>query len=164
MSGYNLTMTENQKIARKIIADNLYLSLATVGMGQPWIAPLYYAADENFNLYFVSEKTSRHAQHITRSPQVAVSIFNSQEIPEKVNGVQIKGEARQVGLKELPHALGVYFKKRFSELLTDRIKDHLNPIKYLGGFPYRVYKIIPHKTYILDPQITKQDIRVEVKL
>ncbi len=157
-------MSTNQRIAGRIIIDNLYLSLATIGRHQPWIAPLYYAVDDQNILYFVSDKTSRHARYIKKNSTVAVSIFNSQEIPEKVNGIQIKGEAYQVKLKELPHALSIYFKKRFSDLLSERIKDHLNPIKYLGEFPYRVYKIIPHKAYILDPRITKQDVRVEVKL
>jgi uncharacterized protein YhbP (UPF0306 family) len=41
---------------------------------KPWSTDLFYASDENCQLYFVSSGTTRHCQYIAANPQVSVSI------------------------------------------------------------------------------------------
>lgn len=151
-------------IARKIIKKNIYLTLATTAKGRPWASPLFYAYDKNYNFYFVSEKTSQHTRNLKVNPRVAVAIFSSQEKPEAVNGLQIKAKATELGLRELPHALLIYLRRPETKLMAERFKNYRNPLEYLGRFPFRCYKIMPEKFYILDPKITKKDKRVEVRL
>lgn len=93
-----------------------------------------------------------------------MAIFNSQEIPEKVNGVQIEATCHQLGLSELPSALKTLYSKRFADTIKTRIKKYLDPHKYLGVANFRLYKVVPQKVYILDPSITDNDIRLEVNL
>lgn len=152
------------QIAKKIIQKNIYLTLATSAKGKPWASPLFYAFDRNNNFYFVSEKTSLHVKNLKANPRVSCAIFNSQQSPEVVNGLQIKAQAKEVGLKELHHALFTFYKKPEAKLAINRFKNYKNPLEYLGRFPFRMYKIIPEKFYILDPQITKRDKRIEVKI
>lgn len=58
---------ELSRIARKIVSDNNYLTLGTIGK-EPWVAPLYYATDPNFNFYYISQMDSRHTQHVLKIP------------------------------------------------------------------------------------------------
>ena len=152
------------EIARRIIVENTYLSLASCDQNSPWIAPLYFVTDREFNFYFVSEKSSLHAKQLKVNPNVAVAIFNSQEIPEKVNGLQIEAKAYEIGLKELPKSIKLIYSKTQSELLKSRFKSYLDPRSYLALSKFRIYKIIPERFYILDPRVLSTDKRVEVRL
>lgn len=152
-----------RKIAETIIKDNKYLSLATSDGKACWNAPLYYVRNDSGEFYFVSDKSSRHARHIARNPYVAVSIFNSQEKPEDVNGVQFDGLCEKVTGNELVGAITCIYKKAESALLKARFKNHKNPRSYINLTNFRIYKITPLHYYILDPKVTMEDKRVEVK-
>jgi nitroimidazol reductase NimA-like FMN-containing flavoprotein (pyridoxamine 5'-phosphate oxidase superfamily) len=74
-------MMENKKYAtqaKAIIKNNIYLTLATATKdGKPWISPLFFAYDNDFNLYWVSSKNSLHSKLIRSNPRVAIVIFDS---------------------------------------------------------------------------------------
>lgn len=152
------------KKAQTIINENIYLSLATSDGKVCWNAPLYYVVDRDGTFYFVSDKCSVHAQHIAINPYVACSIFNSQEKPEDVNGIQFDGLCEVVGIKELPKAIQCIYSKRSSELLKLRFVDFKNPHSYVSLTNFRIYKITPLHFYILDPKVVEVDKRVEVRL
>ena len=58
---------------------------------------VYYAVDENFNFYFISEPDSEHCTNITSDPNVACSITDSQQpVRAKKIGVQIKGTVTDI--------------------------------------------------------------------
>lgn len=150
--------------AKKIINDNLYLTLATTQNNMPWVSPVWYAVDKNYNFYFISENKSLHAQNIYKNANVAFSIFNSTEKPEDVNGLQINGTASEMALADIPHALMIVFSQSGAELLKTRFRDWGNPLTYTGLAAVRIYRIIPTHFYILDPEVTETDKRVEIKL
>ncbi len=152
------------KQARKIIEDNIYLSLATTDGSIPWISPLYYVFDGKYNFYFISDKNSQHALNIAKNPNVAFSIFDSREIPDNVNGLQTKATCETVNITELPHAIKTIFSRKWSEIFKSRFKDVLDPQTYLKLTNFRVFKITPSAFYMLDPQVTETDKRVEIKL
>lgn len=154
----------NEEKARKIIDENYYLTLATCLENDPWIAPLWYAVDEELVFYFISEHSSIHASHVKQNPNVAFSIYNSQEKPEDVNGFQIKGKAYELVFAEIPHALSTIFKKSGAELFKLRFKDWNNPRTYAGLAKFRIYKLVPEHFYILDTSVTETDKRIEVFL
>lgn len=139
-------------IAKNIIQDNQYLSLATSDKkGKPWVSPVYYCCDDKYNFYYASQVNSVHSKNIFRNPTVAYAIFNS-TVPEgKGLGLQIAGKAQIVQEKELPQALP-YYHSLFvtAEMLTKK-------------GPYKLFKIIPQKIFIQDPE-AKVDRRVAVKL
>lgn len=56
-------MTPSQ-IATQTIKDNLYLTLATTDGTKPWVSPVYYAENEQYELIFISDKNSLHARNI----------------------------------------------------------------------------------------------------
>lgn len=58
---------------------------------------VYYAVDDDFNLYFISEPDSEHCKNIAVTPNVACSIADShQKVRDKKIGVQIKGAVTDI--------------------------------------------------------------------
>ncbi len=61
--------------------------------GGPWVSTVYYAVDEDLNLYFISDPSSNHCQHIAKNPQISCAIADSrQRVTDKKVGVQLKGQ------------------------------------------------------------------------
>jgi uncharacterized protein YhbP (UPF0306 family) len=139
-------------IAKKILKDNIYLTLATAGV-KPWAAPLFYCKDPDNNFYFISQMSSVHTKHILKNPRAAFAIFDSHAPEGKGNGIQGEGRVKMVTDKDIPSALKWYH--------TSFIEVTENSFRW--KMPYRLFKLTPSKFYILDPD-AKTDKRVEVKL
>lgn len=72
------------------------MTLTTYGEG-PWACTVYYVEDKDLNLYFISDPSSNHCQHIVKNPQVSCAIADShQKVTDKKAGVQLKGKATQL--------------------------------------------------------------------
>ncbi len=94
----------------RLLAAHTTMTLATVGPeGAPQAAAVFYAHDERWNLYFLSEPGSRHARNLTRTPQVAATIHADGQDWRLITGLQIEGDAQPVvDPGELDHAARVY--------------------------------------------------------
>ena len=141
------------KIAKELIKNNIYLTLATAD-GTPWAAPLFYCVDSEYNFYFISQMDSVHTKHLLKNPKVAFAIFDSHEPEGKGNGVQASGKAYLLEKRgEMEKAL-----KWYSTTYVE-----CKPESFTGKNPYRLFKLIPEKFYVLDPD-APVDKRVEVYL
>jgi nitroimidazol reductase NimA-like FMN-containing flavoprotein (pyridoxamine 5'-phosphate oxidase superfamily) len=66
-----------QETARRLVATNSYLTLATADAdGRPWASPVWYAPSGG-DFLWVSDPESRHSRNIARRPEVAIVIFDS---------------------------------------------------------------------------------------
>jgi uncharacterized protein YhbP (UPF0306 family) len=73
------------------------LSLATIGEdGQACVAPLFYMADEELKLYWLSSPGSEHSLNLERSCRAAATVYRSVENWRQIRGVQIRGEVSLV--------------------------------------------------------------------
>lgn len=138
------------KIARGIIKSNIYLTLGTADK-DPWVAPVFYAVDDKYNFYFISQLDSLHTQHLLKNPNVAFAIFDSHQKEGTGIGVQGNGKAYLLKDEELTEA-SKYYRTTFVEM---------KPGSFTDSAPYRFFKIVPEKFYVLDPD-EKVDKRVEV--
>ena len=126
------------KFAQKIIEKNQYVSIASSDVkGNPWISPVVYAYDNNWNFYFVSMPNSRHCQNIKTNKNVALAIFDSHQKWGQGVGLQIEGQAKVLNLK--------------SSILASKI------------YAKRIYMIKPNTVYMNDPN-SKLDVRVKIDL
>lgn len=140
------------EIAKKIIKNNIYLTLATSD-GDPWAAPLFYAVDNEFNFYFISQMDCVHVKHILKNHKVAFAIFDSHQKEGEGNGVQGSGEAFLMKDNELDTAF-----KWYQTTYVPMKKE-----SFSGKAPYRFFKLVTEKFYVLDPD-ADVDKRVEVKI
>lgn len=140
------------KIAEDIIKNNIYLTLATSD-GTPWAAPVFYAADDKYNFYYISQMDSLHTQQILKNHTVSFAIFDSHQKEGTGNGAQGLGKAYLLKDEELQEAFKWYH-TTFVEM---------KPKFFTGKSPYRFFKIITERFFVLDPE-AKVDKRVEVYL
>jgi len=140
----------NQK-AKDIIAQNIYLTLSTMG-DKPWAAPLFYCTDQEYNFYFISQPDALHSKHIIDNPHVAFAIFDSHAPEGSGNGVQASGT---VTLLETETEIIEGLKYYHTTFIDCTPKD------FVGDKPYRLFKLTPDEFYILDPN-ADVDKRVRV--
>ena len=62
----------------RLLARHLYLVIGTTDKdGRPWVTPVFYAADGEHRIVWVSAPDSRHSQNIATRPDVAITVFDS---------------------------------------------------------------------------------------
>lgn len=148
-----MTQDEFNQLGKSIIKNNIYLTLATSNTN-PWIAPLFYCADENFNFYFISQLDSTHSKHVRINPNVAFAIFDSHIEEGKGNGIQASGKAYLLSESlDIENALK-YYHTNFVEITKESVS---------GSSSYKLFKIVPDHFFVLDSE-AKVDKRVEVFL
>jgi hypothetical protein len=72
------------------LAHHNTLTLATERGGIPFACSLFYVND-NFELYFVSETKTRHAENLQNNPRVAAAIHEDYRDWRVIQGVQVEG-------------------------------------------------------------------------
>lgn len=149
--------------AKKIIEENIYLTVATSDGSKPWISPLFFAYDQNYNFYWVSGKDALHSKLIRSNPQVAIVIFDSRAPEGDGDGVYFEATCVELTSEEdISKAMAV---------LNKRITRDEYKIKDVGGVTgeglWRIYKATPQKTYKLSETVINGqyiDKRVEITL
>jgi uncharacterized protein YhbP (UPF0306 family) len=62
----------------RLLARHLYLVIGTADEdGRPWVTPVFYAADGEHRIIWVSGPDSRHSRNIAARSDVAITVFDS---------------------------------------------------------------------------------------
>ncbi len=121
------------------------LTLATNGPDGPWAAAVFYVNLE-YNLYFLSEKKTRHAQDLAYQSRVAATINQDYNDWRQIRGIQLAGEAAIiVGVEEKARAMAAYTAK-FPFVQS----FFLSPKFYPLMLRTKLYRLRPEKIYLLD--------------
>lgn len=106
-------MANLKELAKKCMDSTLYCALATHENGGAWVAPVVFAYDRDFNLYFVSGPKTRHMKNISRNGKVSIAIYSTQQkITGPKIGVQLEGYAEWVkGPVNILKGYNLYFKR-----------------------------------------------------
>lgn len=109
-----------------------------------WSNPVYFAWDAQYNLYFISQMTSRHMKNIEKNSQVSVSIYKTEQ-NESVIGIQLEGTAgilsEKDGEMEIKHAYNTYY---------GRAGNGPDVEEYLNNPTWLYVKITPVHLYYFD--------------
>ena len=97
--------------ARQFLNEISTLTLATSDGEEPWAATVFFAADNTFNIYFVSDHRTRHGRDIATNTAVAATINPDCDNWHDVAGLQVRGSVSIVDGIERAKALAVYLKK-----------------------------------------------------
>lgn len=137
-------MSKIEKIIRNNLKNCHMMSLATVDGSKPWVATVYYAVDDDLNLYWASPEDTNHSQHITNNQKVAVAIPVVHKKSEPVVGIQIEGIANQVkgsaNIRPIAdqYAVEYGFNKKWVEKFSNDQTKH------------KLYKFSPKKFVLFD--------------
>lgn len=97
-----------QQLVQLYLAENKHMQLATVSDGKPWICTVYFVADEEGNLFWMSGRSRQHSREILNDPRVAVAVVRD---TERKQALQITGEAYEVGDEDLERVHQLYQSK-----------------------------------------------------
>jgi nitroimidazol reductase NimA-like FMN-containing flavoprotein (pyridoxamine 5'-phosphate oxidase superfamily) len=123
-----------QQTARRIIAANNYLTLATADRdGRPWASPVYYTPDGGTDLYWVSRPGSRHSGNIAGRPEVGIVIYDSRVPLGAAEAVYLTAEAAPVDQRDLERCAAI-FNARYPELAP------FTPERLRAPNPLRLYR------------------------
>ena len=99
-------------IVKEIITKNSFMTLATSDTeGNVWAAPMTFAFDDDFNIYFHSALDSTHIKNIMENPEVSYAIFDSVQQLATLDGVQAKGIVGQIADDEIEKVHSLFFKR-----------------------------------------------------
>jgi len=142
---------ELRPVLREFLASQPTLVLGTVGVedGRPQVAALFFASDEAFNLYWISDPGSRHSQNLTDWEDVAATVYAPTWDWSRIQGIQIEGYAEAVNEEtERQHALALYEAKfpfvtdKFADLIAESTVYVLRPrwLRWLDNTRHFGYK------------------------
>ena len=151
--------------AKKILEDNIYCVIASSTKdGKPWISPVFYGYDDEYNIYWISDKDARHSNLIRNNPQVSIVIFNSQAPEGEGDGVYFQAMVEEINdPEEAEKAYAIRDKRaKVAEFKVKKVEE------VTGNGQWRVYKAIPYSVsklgkgeYVNDQYVDK---RYEIKL
>jgi len=135
---------KSSQVAKYLIENNENLILASVSSnGSPWISPLGYAYDKDYNLYWVSSKHADHSENIRLNGDIAITIFGPVPPDDDVDGVYMEANAAELNENsEIEEALKVY---RHLEQPERWVIN--SPQDLMGNAAWRMYKATPRKIY-----------------
>ena len=134
-----------ERILAYLAAHNT-LTLATACDGAPWANALFYAND-GWTLYFVSDPTTRHVDHLRHNARVAATIQDDHRDWRTIQGVQLEGRCDEItNPVESARALAVYAAKFLF------VKDLLGAPQEIGAAmsKARWHKITPTWIRLID--------------
>lgn len=136
-------MISLEELIRKYLKEGRILQIATSAGDQPWCCTVYYASDEDLNLYWISKSDTRHSKEIQQNSKVAGAI------PIKydnliVIGVQFEGRAVMIEDPQVIKDKVKLYADKFSRG-EDWYQDFLK-----GSNVHKLYKIEPKSFVVFD--------------
>src|SRR5687767_5645147 len=96
-------------LARALVAENSYLTIATAGAdGIPWATPVWFAARDVDLFVWASKPGARHSRNIGENPRVSLVIFDSSKAPGEGRALYVSADAELVDDATFDEALAVY--------------------------------------------------------
>lgn len=110
-------MTDLRDRLQDFLRQHNTLTLATIGpAGEPQVAAVFYVADDELNLLFLSSPESRHSRNLIREPKVAATIQADGQDWQEITGLQIEGTAAEIGGARENARVARLFAERFDFL------------------------------------------------
>ncbi len=147
---------------KQLIKDYLekarLLQVATSRDNQPWVCNVYFAFDENLNLFWISTPQRRHSQEIENNEKVAGTIVLPHTPGDKVRGIQFQGTAKKLTQPdEMKHAMNIYAARMSTK--EERVQNILS-----GKDNHVPYQIKPTLFVLFDEVNFPDSPRQEFKL
>lgn len=103
-------MSDTRERVLSYLANHNTMTLATEHDGKPFACSLFYVNDD-FDLYFVSDPKTQHAENIEYQPNVSAAIHEDYRDWRVIQGIQIEGECKLCNPIESANALALYANK-----------------------------------------------------
>lgn len=149
---------DHAAIAAAIIDSNVYMVLGTADAeGRPWVSPVYFAAKDYADFYWISSPEAAHSRNIASRPQISIVIFDSRVPPGTGQAVYMSAAAKELAADDVARGLEIYPGP------PDRGARTVTAEELRAQGPYRLYRARAAQHWILDPD-ARPDQRTPVTL
>jgi general stress protein 26 len=145
--------------AKKILAQIQYATIATVTPdGNPWNSPVAHELDDEYNIYWFSDKENQHSKNVRANPYAFIVIYDSTAPEGEGEGVYIEAD-----VEELNDADEI---NKIRNAKKQALVNDAN--EFLGDAVRRCYKATPKRMWVNDAEEKEgefiRDYRVEISL
>lgn len=139
-------MTDNNAHARALVDDTCYAVLATAdAAGAPWATPVWFAHDGLERLYWLSWPGSRHSRLIAQRPEIAVTVFDSNAVPNEGTAFYATARARQCSDDQVDAGLRILNRRSLAQGIGEFTRERVT-----GGSRLRLYVAEITEAWVLD--------------
>ena len=147
-----------KKLIEHYLKEARLMQLSTSVDDQPWVCSVWFAADEDLNIYWFSSTTRRHSKEVMQNNKVAAAIVLSQAPQDSARGLQLQGTAELLTeQKDIDKAISVYAGRIFT-------KEQIEEFGVLKDKPHRFYRIKPTQFVLFDTVNFPDESRREFNL
>ena len=133
-----------KKIVEEYLAKTRMLQIATCIDDQPWNVTVYFAYDDDLNIFWISKKATRHSQEIMKNPKVAgILVYDQQPSQKTIKGLSFEGIAEVLNGEDEEKASKIYIEQ------LNREQTLLEDIRS-GKNPHKIYRIKPKRFVLID--------------
>lgn len=134
------------------------MQLATSVNDQPWVCHVWFAADKDLNIYFISSTTRRHSGEILQNNKVGGAVVLPQSPTDAPRGLQFQGTVETLeNPQDIEKAMSFYAGRIFPE---EQIKEFMQDEEH----PHKFYKIKPSQFILFDAVNFPDNSRQEYNL
>jgi nitroimidazol reductase NimA-like FMN-containing flavoprotein (pyridoxamine 5'-phosphate oxidase superfamily) len=131
----------------EIFAANRYMTLATAdASGRPWASPVWFATEDQEQLFWASDPQTRHSRNIAARPEVAIVVFDSQVDPGQAAAVYLEAVAEELDGDELDRGIEVYSRRSVEQGLAAWSREDV-----VAPARFRLYRATVTDRSILGP-------------
>ena len=139
-------MTDNNAHARTILDETCYVVLATADAdGAPWVTPVWFASDNLDRLYWLSWPGSRHSQLIEQRPDIALTVFDSNAVPNEGTAFYATARAGECPDARLEDGLRVLNRRSLAQGIGEVTRERVT-----GASRLRLYVAEIAEAWVLD--------------
>tara|TARA_Y100000588_G_scaffold265365_1_gene280137 strand:+ start:404 stop:919 length:516 start_codon:yes stop_codon:yes gene_type:complete len=109
---------------QEFLSNHNTVSIASKDNESVWAATVFYIADSEMNLYFLSSHKTQHIGNIQTDENVAITVYKDVEDWQSIQGLQGSGQVSEVRSSDRDKILADYIKKyTFLDELLQNPKD-----------------------------------------
>ena len=142
-------MTDNKAHARSVLHDTSYAVVATADVdGTPWATPVWFAHEDLDRLYWLSWPGSRHSKFIEQRPEVALTVFDTNAVPNEGTAFYATAQTRQCPEEQLDDGLGILNRRLVAQGLGKVTRERIT-----GESRLRLYVAEISEAWVLDQDV-----------
>lgn len=96
------------KLIKDYLAHARLMQVSTAKDNQPWTCSVYFAYDNDLNLYWISTPQRRHSQEIATNEKVGGTIVLPHSSGQEVRGLQFQGVGKRATGEDMKKAMDAY--------------------------------------------------------
>lgn len=135
---------ELRQLIKEYLQEVKLMQLATSLDKQPWVCSVWFAADQDLNIYWISSTTRRHSAELIKNSKVAAAMVLPHTPDDPPRGLQLQGTAELLSnQKDIDKAILVYADRIFTK---EKILEFMNDPET----PHKFYRIKPTQFVLFD--------------